>query len=44
LPRRVFWIVGVGFMFCSMHFVTEDVRHNEFFYEPGLENVSKAIQ
>ena len=31
-------------MFRSMHFVAEDVRHDEFFYESRLEDVSKSIQ
>ena len=31
-------------MFRSMHFVAEDVRHDEFFHKPGLENIPKSIQ
>jgi hypothetical protein len=44
LPRWVFWIVGIGFMFRSVHFMAEDVCHNEFLYKPGLKDVSKTIQ
>ena len=31
-------------MFRSMHFVAEDVRHDKFFHESGLEDVPKSIQ
>ena len=44
MARRVFWIVRIRFMFRPVNFVTEDVRHDKFFHESGLEDVPKSIQ
>ena len=34
----------IGFMFRSMHFVAEDVCHDEFLSKSGLEDVPQSVQ